>query len=138
MKSMGLDAEVLESGCCGMAGAFGYEKDKYEVSIAAGERMLLPRVRNEPSTSWIVADGFSCKSQIEQETSRGALHLAEVLKLARDGVGCPAYPEREASAGRRLAQRRSILRAGIVLLILVSAVVVLGIVLLACGDGRLS
>ena len=45
MKKMGLDFQVLDSGCCGMAGAFGYEPDKYEVSIACGERKLLPKVR---------------------------------------------------------------------------------------------
>jgi Fe-S oxidoreductase len=115
MERMGLRAEVLESGCCGMAGAFGYERDKYPVSVAAGERVLLPRVRSEAATTWIIADGFSCKSQIEQETERGALHLAEVLRLAKDGGGQEAYPERRASAVRRQAQRRSMARAGVAL-----------------------
>jgi FAD/FMN-containing dehydrogenase/Fe-S oxidoreductase len=119
MEGMGLDAEVLESGCCGMAGAFGYEKDKYQVSIDAGERVLLPRVRRAPVTTVVIADGFSCRSQIEQETDRAALHLAEVLKLARDvrtgGLGddIGAYPERRASAARKHAQRLSMARAAI-------------------------
>jgi Fe-S oxidoreductase len=138
MKAMGLRAEVLESGCCGMAGAFGYEKNKYEVSIAAGERVLLPHVRSEPSTTWIVADGFSCKSQIEQETQRGALHLAEVLKLARDGIGTVPYPERIAASDRRRAQRASMVRAGIVLAVLFAAIIVLVAALFAAGGGRLS
>ena len=131
MESMGLDAEVLESGCCGMAGAFGYERDKYAVSLAAGERVLLPRVRSEPATTWIIADGFSCKSQIEQETSRGALHLAEVLNLAMTGGGSEAYPEHGASASRRLAQRRSMRRAGLALSLAV-AFIALAIVYLSC------
>lgn len=134
MESMGLDAEVLESGCCGMAGAFGYEKDKYAVSLAAGERVLLPRVRSEPATTWIIADGFSCKSQIEQETRRGALHLAEVLNLAMAGGGSEPYPERGASASRRLAQRRSMRRAALALSVAV-AFVALAIVYLLCARG---
>jgi len=64
-----------------MAGAFGYEKDKYEVSVAGGERSLLPEVRKAPLSTIIVADGLSCKEQIAQETNRHALHLAEVLQL---------------------------------------------------------
>jgi FAD/FMN-containing dehydrogenase/Fe-S oxidoreductase len=110
-ESMGLRAEILESGCCGMAGAFGYEKDKYEVSVAAGERVLLPRVRGAPASTWILADGFSCKSQIEQQTDRRALHLAEVLHLAKTVRPGVDYPESSASAARRLAQRRSMVRA---------------------------
>jgi FAD/FMN-containing dehydrogenase/Fe-S oxidoreductase len=94
LDAMGLDLEVLEAGCCGMAGSFGYEKDKYEVSVAAGERVLLPRVRDAARTAFVLADGFSCKSQIEQRTDRRALHLAEVLKIAKDGWDGSDYPER--------------------------------------------
>jgi Fe-S oxidoreductase len=94
LSDMDLDVELLEAGCCGMAGSFGYEKDKYEVSVAAGERVLLPRVRNAPKTTFVVADGFSCKSQIAQCTDRRALHLAEVLELAQEGWDGGAYPER--------------------------------------------
>ena len=100
LGDMGLDVEVLEAGCCGMAGSFGYEKDKYEVSLAAGERVLLPRVRDARKTTLIIADGFSCKSQIEQHTDRRALHLAEVLKLAKDAWNGDAYPEQRASSAR--------------------------------------
>src|SRR5437763_3482906 len=81
MQKMGLDQQVLESGCCGMAGSFGYEKDKYEVSVACGERKLLPEVRKAGLSTIIVADGFSCKEQIAQETNRDALHLVEVLEM---------------------------------------------------------
>jgi Fe-S oxidoreductase len=96
LEKMQLDHRVLESGCCGMAGAFGYEKDKYQVSVACGERSLLPEVRKAPVSTIIVADGFSCKEQIAQETNRHALHLAEVLRLGLDGQegSVPAmYPE---------------------------------------------
>jgi FAD/FMN-containing dehydrogenase/Fe-S oxidoreductase len=85
MDKIGLDYRLLESGCCGMAGAFGYEKEKYPVSIACGERVLLPEVRNAAPSTLIIADGFSCKEQIEQATGRQALHLAEVLQLALRG-----------------------------------------------------
>ena len=86
MEKMGLRCEVLESGCCGMAGSFGYEKDKYEVSVACGERALLPRVRQEAASTFIMADGFSCKEQIAQQSNRQALHLAEVMQMALQGA----------------------------------------------------
>ena len=65
-----------------MAGAFGFEKDHYEVSIACGERALLPAVRKASAESLIIADGFSCREQIRQTTERVALHTAQVLKMA--------------------------------------------------------
>ncbi|MGN6531185.1 MAG: FAD-binding and (Fe-S)-binding domain-containing protein, partial [Ginsengibacter sp.] len=81
--NMNMDYEILDSGCCGMAGYFGYEKgDKYDVSIKAGERVLLPAVRNADKKTLIVADGFSCREQIEQLTNRNALHTAQVLQMA--------------------------------------------------------
>jgi Fe-S oxidoreductase len=82
----GLDYTVLDSGCCGMAGAFGFEKgEHYDVSIKCGERVLLPAVRSAPSDTLVIADGFSCREQIAQTTTRRALHLADVLALALDG-----------------------------------------------------
>jgi len=96
LSRYGLDLDVLDSGCCGMAGSFGFEKgDRYDVSIAAGERVLLPAVRNAPPDTLIIADGFSCREQIAQCTDRRALHLAEVLYAAEQLGGMPeAYPER--------------------------------------------
>jgi FAD/FMN-containing dehydrogenase/Fe-S oxidoreductase len=82
LKKIGLEAEILDSGCCGMAGSFGFERDKYEVSMRAGERVLLPAVRAAAAETLIVADGFSCREQIAQSTPRRALHLAQVLQLA--------------------------------------------------------
>jgi FAD/FMN-containing dehydrogenase/Fe-S oxidoreductase len=119
MEKMGLDHEVLESGCCGMAGSFGYEKEKYEVSVACGERKLLPEVRKAGLSTIIMADGFSCKEQIAQETSRHALHLAEVLEmgLRPETRGQPLmYPEREFVETCKAAVRQSMVRAGLITL----------------------
>ena len=117
LKKMELDVNELNSGCCGMAGSFGYEKEKYDVSIKAGERVLLPAVRNAGMSSIIMADGFSCKEQIEQETNRHALHTAEVLALAQrhgpHGLRS-VYPEKEMVEPRLRAQKRSMLRAGVI------------------------
>jgi Fe-S oxidoreductase len=82
LKRTGLDFKVLDSGCCGMAGSFGFEAHKYEVSVQIGERVLLPAVRQASSDTLIIADGFSCFQQIEQLTGRKALHIAEVLQMA--------------------------------------------------------
>jgi Fe-S oxidoreductase len=83
LRRIGLDAELLQSGCCGMAGSFGFERgDHNEVAMKAGERVLLPRVREAPPDTLVLADGFSCRTQIEQGSGRRALHLAEVLQLA--------------------------------------------------------
>lgn len=114
MEKMDLEHRVLGSGCCGMAGAFGYEKDKYQVSVACGERSLLPQVRKAPVSTIIVADGFSCKEQIAQHTNRHALHLAEVLKLGlvdKESSSPTMYPERRFVQPRQAAQRRSMVRA---------------------------
>ncbi len=82
LTKLGLDFEILDSGCCGMAGSFGFEADHYEVSVAAGERVLLPAVRSATEGTLVIADGFSCREQIAQLTDRRALHLAQVLRLA--------------------------------------------------------
>lgn len=81
-RKMGVKFRVPDSGCCGMAGSFGFEKEHYEVSVAVGERVLLPAVREAPKDELIVADGFSCREQIAQTTDRRALHLAQVIQLA--------------------------------------------------------
>jgi FAD/FMN-containing dehydrogenase/Fe-S oxidoreductase len=81
LKKTGADLQSIDSGCCGMAGPFGFEKEKYEVSQAVGERVLLPAVRNTPENALIVSDGFSCREQIHQATGRRPIHLAEALQL---------------------------------------------------------
>ena len=82
LRRIGIDFTAPAPGCCGMAGSFGFEHDKYEVSAAIGELELLPAVRKAPADWLIIADGFSCREQIAQGTSRHALHLAEVLQMA--------------------------------------------------------
>ncbi|HSN11405.1 MAG TPA: 4Fe-4S dicluster domain-containing protein, partial [Propionibacteriaceae bacterium] len=82
LKRMGVDYELLDSGCCGMAGSFGFNADKYEVSMRVGERVLLPRVRELDPGSEVLTDGFSCREQIEQGTSRTPLHLAQLIQRA--------------------------------------------------------
>ena len=77
----GLDFEAPDTGCCGLAGSFGYERDHYEISMQIGERVLLPAVRASSAETLVVADGFSCRQQIAHGTGRRALHLAEVLRL---------------------------------------------------------
>ncbi|HWR14319.1 MAG TPA: FAD-linked oxidase C-terminal domain-containing protein [Terriglobales bacterium] len=117
LSRMALDVNELASGCCGMAGSFGYEKDKYDVSIAVGERVLLPAVRKAEVSTLVIADGFSCREQVQQQTSRHALHPAEVLKLALDNGERgtrTAYPEDEFVVPRVAAQKRGMLRAGLV------------------------
>jgi FAD/FMN-containing dehydrogenase/Fe-S oxidoreductase len=83
LRKMGVELQTIDSGCCGMAGPFGFEKEKYAVSQAIGERVLLPAVRQSEAETLIVSDGFSCREQILQSTGRQTLHLAEVLQLAR-------------------------------------------------------
>ncbi len=80
LRRMGASVESPDAGCCGMAGAFGFEADKFAVSQAIGERVLLPAVRKAGRDTLIVADGFSCREQIVQATGREAIHVAEVLQ----------------------------------------------------------
>jgi FAD/FMN-containing dehydrogenase/Fe-S oxidoreductase len=82
LARMGLDAEILDSGCCGLAGSFGFEEDHYDVSMKIGERVLLPRIRSAEKSTLIVANGFSCREQIMHGTPRHAMHLAEVIQMA--------------------------------------------------------
>jgi Fe-S oxidoreductase len=117
MKKMGLKFRLLDAGCCGMAGSFGFEADKHAVSLAVGERALLPAVRKAGLSTVVMADGFSCKEQIAQETPRHALHLAEVMALAiRKGPQGPegVYPETSFVQQRVIAQKRSMKHAGLV------------------------
>ena len=82
LQKLGLDYDLLDSGCCGMAGSFGFEQSKYDVSIACAERVLAPAVRDAAGDTLIVATGFSCREQIRQTTGRHALHLADLYNLA--------------------------------------------------------
>jgi FAD/FMN-containing dehydrogenase/Fe-S oxidoreductase len=96
LQRLGIDFRSPAPGCCGMAGSFGFEPDKYDLSIAIGELELLPAVRQAPPDWLIIADGFSCREQIAQGSPRHALHLAEVLRMAINGPAAPEshnYPE---------------------------------------------
>ena len=112
MRRFGLDAQLLDVGCCGLAGNFGFERGHFSVSMRSAELGLLPAVRQADPRAFVLADGFSCRTQIEHAgTSRQAVHLAEALALAirqaRDGGEGRrpgAYPER--IAARRPAQPR--------------------------------
>jgi FAD/FMN-containing dehydrogenase/Fe-S oxidoreductase len=113
LQKLGLDFEVMNWGCCGMAGSFGFEAEHYDVSVAVGERGLLPAVRGADDDTLIIADGFSCREQIAQCTDRQALHLAEVIQLALEGGAADAYPERDRVARRRAEVRTSMKKAGL-------------------------
>jgi Fe-S oxidoreductase len=80
LDHLGLDVERPAQGCCGMAGAFGMAKESFETGRAIGERVLLPRVRALDEDSIIVADGFSCREQIEAGGGRKTLHIVELLR----------------------------------------------------------
>ena len=98
LSNLGLNFEILDSGCCGLAGSFGFENDHYDISMKIGERRLLPAVRAAEKDTLIVSDGFSCKTQIEHATDRRALHTAQIIRMAMDhGSSGPAgdYPERD-------------------------------------------
>jgi FAD/FMN-containing dehydrogenase/Fe-S oxidoreductase len=83
LRQMGLEVTTPEAGCCGMAGAFGFERgEHYDVSMRCAERALLPEVRRASLETLVIADGFSCREQIRQGTAREALHLAEILRMA--------------------------------------------------------
>ncbi len=100
-ERMGLDFEILDSGCCGLAGSFGFEHGHHEISVEIAEQRLLPMVRDAGESTLIVADGFSCKTQIEELSDRRALHTAQLIEMALDngptGVGGThpedAYPD---------------------------------------------
>ncbi len=88
LRKMGTTLQSLDAGCCGMAGPFGFEKEKFAVSQAIGERVLLPAVRQTEHDTLIVSDGFSCGEQILQSTGRRATHLAEAIQLALRNRNC--------------------------------------------------
>ncbi len=121
LERLGLDFEVLDSGCCGMAGSFGFERGHHDISVKIGERRLLPAVREAGDDTLVIADGFSCKTQIEELTDRRALHTAQVIKMAIEHgpEGVPganpesAYPDVEpARLGLRGVAAASALIAG--------------------------
>jgi FAD/FMN-containing dehydrogenase/Fe-S oxidoreductase len=128
LEKMGLRVQNLQGGCCGLAGSWGFESGKYGISMDCGEQALLPAVRDADEDCLVVADGFSCKTQIKDAgTGRHALHLAEVMKLARDKGrhAVAGGPERAAAPLPKPPLATRALR--------VSAAVALGAALTAAG-----
>jgi Fe-S oxidoreductase len=84
LRDCGIEAHRLGSGCCGLAGNFGFERGHRTVSEACAERVLLPAIRTAGAGTAVIADGFSCRTQIHQLDSNGreALHTAELLAAA--------------------------------------------------------
>jgi Fe-S oxidoreductase len=85
LKRMGVELEPVSGGCCGLAGSWGFEEGHHEISMQCGEQALLPAVRDAQPDTLVIADGFSCKTQIQQSGSeRRALHVAQAIKMARE------------------------------------------------------
>ena len=115
LDRLGLDHEVLDDGCCGLAGSFGYEAgERYEVSMRAGEQQLLSAVRETAAETLVITDGFSCRSQIEHGAGRGqAMHLAEVIALAyRESGRLPAGAASDGHVPHRAARAAAATLAG--------------------------
>jgi Fe-S oxidoreductase len=128
LQKLGLDYKVLAAGCCGMAGSFGFEADKYGVSVDIGERVLFPAVREAAPDTIIVADGFSCREQISQQTERHALHLAEVIRMAEQNPAqaSDSYPEFAIRRRRKIVRRRARVRALTALAAIAAVAMLLG------------
>jgi Fe-S oxidoreductase len=114
LEKLGLDLHVIDSGCCGMAGSFGFEREHYDISMAVGELALLPAVKKAGKDELIVANGFSCREQIRQATDRRALHLAQVIQMAEREQLNGDYPEGAICANgerKRASSRRALMGA---------------------------
>jgi len=91
LEKIGTSVDVLDAGCCGLAGNFGFEKGHYDVSVACAEDQLLPAIRSADPATLLVADGFSCRTQIKELSTRGpVLHTAQVLARALRETGALA------------------------------------------------
>jgi Fe-S oxidoreductase len=113
LRKMAIDFYAPAQGCCGMAGAFGFEQGMYQTSMAVGELELLPAVRKAAPDCLIIADGFSCREQIAQCTDRRALHLAEVILMGLNGQLPMAYPENDQVQKRQADIEHSMTRAAL-------------------------
>jgi len=82
LARVGIDAKPIDSGCCGMAGSFGFRPETYELSVQAAEMKLLPAVRAASDDELIIASGYSCREQIDQLSPRKAIHVAEAVARA--------------------------------------------------------
>jgi FAD/FMN-containing dehydrogenase/Fe-S oxidoreductase len=112
LERMGIEATPVSGGCCGLAGSWGFEEGHHEISMDCGEQALLPAVRDADRDTLVIANGFSCKTQIEQsDADRNALHVAQVMKMARElgpggyQAGAPEGPYYEVKPEPPLARR---------------------------------
>ena len=112
LKRLGLDAEIMPSGCCGMAGSFGFEAEKYHWSRKIAEHALLPRLDSAPKDALVLANGFSCREQIEQEAGRKTTHIAELIAEA---LGFASDEERHAPSGNATLGNAPLIAAGALL-----------------------
>ena len=102
LEQMGVSTDSVVGGCCGLAGSWGFENGKWQISLDCGEQTFLPAARSAPAEAVVVANGFSCQTQLQQApgTGRQAMHLAQVMALARQGKSTRA---RRRDAGARPA-----------------------------------
>jgi len=124
LEKMGMRFEQPEKGCCGMAGSFGFEAEHYDVSMQIGEQNLLPAVRQASPDTVIIADGFSCRTQVREATDRHPLHLAEVLLMAFEEG--PDGPHRHLPEQRYVTTQTPMLKTSTVALVsaaLVSSII---------------
>jgi FAD/FMN-containing dehydrogenase/Fe-S oxidoreductase len=110
LQQAGLSVQEIKGGCCGLAGSWGFEDGKYEISMDCGEQALLPAVRDAAAGTLVVADGFSCKTQIaDAGTGKRALHTGQVLAMTRTGQSGDGVPERpEPPASRRAVRAAAV------------------------------
>jgi Fe-S oxidoreductase len=115
LKRMGVEVRPVNGGCCGLAGSWGFEQGHHDVSMQCGELALLPAVRAADRDTLVVANGFSCQTQLEQsDVERRALHVAQVMKMAREHgpEGYRGGPPELAYAGQRRGSGSRVRRAG--------------------------
>jgi len=108
LEQMGLDTESVSGGCCGLAGSWGFEHGKWQISLDCGEQAYLPAAREADADTFIVANGFSCQTQLSHapDVDRSALHLGQLLKLAR--LPDPSSPDARAEIERRPRPARAV------------------------------
>jgi Fe-S oxidoreductase len=116
LEQMGLSVRDLQGGCCGLAGSWGFEDGKYRISMDCGEQALLPAIRDADPATTVVANGFSCSTQIaDAGVGQRAIHAAQVMRRARSGSGqaprkpAPPLARRAARTGSALAAAASVL-----------------------------
>lgn len=108
LESMGVTVRSVDDGCCGLAGNFGFEDGHYDVSVACAEEALLPALKDHPAEQPVLADGFSCRLQIEQLAGRKPVHLAELLldRMDPPSEGPALDAARPDAAGRQRLEGR--------------------------------